>query len=267
MILMQTKYKGGDFMFNVFVVEDQKTMANIEKDILTYYEVGHDSFDMNLTVVTQDFENFCHNYVTESSSKNIYILDIDLKASINGLTLAKAIRQIDYQGYIIFLTSHTELASKSFDYHLKAINFIDKKKQNFQSLLNSTLDQILLENKAHLDSSKSLTFKYKQKMMHLLCDDILYIETHHTKRTLIIHTLTEHYTYHGTLKEIILLLPEYFIRCHKSFIINPSYITELDISEQQYMVLFSNNKFCYLSKKYISNPLRLLQLKEHYCHE
>jgi two-component system response regulator AgrA len=109
-----------------------------------------------------------------------------------------------------------------------------------------------------------ITFKYRQKITTLNCNDICYVETYHIKRTLVVHTKTEEHFYHGTLRDIMGELPNYFIRCHKSFILNPKHIKELDITFSQYMVLFTNNKSCMLSKKFIADPIRLLREKEDY---
>lgn len=249
-------------MYNIHIIEDQELYAQK----LTSLVQSFDNISFTIDRVTEtrtNFETFVSTNVKGSSSYNIYLMDVNLRTSINGFELAKAIRTTDFLGYIIFLTSHSEMATMSFDYHLKAINFIDKSDPDMNLKLKDTFKQIVFENKHH-HAEDVLIIKSRNKVIQLNCDDILYIETSHIKRTLYIHTTNHRYTYHGTLKEILVELPNNFKRCHKSFILNAKNMTELDISTHQYQVYFNQNKSCFISKKYIPNPLKLLKLKELY---
>ena len=49
-----------------------------------------------------------------SQNMGIFFLDIDLKSTMNGLTLAQKIRKIQPRCYIIFITSHSEMGFLTF---------------------------------------------------------------------------------------------------------------------------------------------------------
>lgn len=253
-----TAYKGG-IMINIYMLEDNEQMMTSLVRFLDRYDFGM----RKIHSIDHDFENFVSNHVKGSSNKNIYILDINLESSVNGLMIAKEIRKIDYLGYIIFLTSHMEMAPISYGYHLKAINFIDKSMMDYLMKLEETLDKIRIEMKGHEDEP-TLTFKNQDKICQVVLSDIIYIETTHKKRKLSIHTNEESYIYSGTLKQIIEELPAYFKRVHKSFLINANLISEIDISEQPYQIVFRNGARCDISKKFVSDPIGLLRMKAKY---
>lgn len=58
---------------------------------------------------------------------DVYLLDIEMP-QINGLELAKKIREMQENAYIIFITSHEKFALDSYDIGIKAYNYILKDK-------------------------------------------------------------------------------------------------------------------------------------------
>ena len=79
-------------------------------------------------------------------------------------------------------------------------------------------------------------------------DDIR-IETNALKRCLILHTATDTFTYHKSLKHILGILPDFFIQCHRCYIVNVNYIKKI---ESHHKVIFKRDKFCYVSEKYFA---------------
>lgn len=250
-------------MYNIYILEDNVRFRN---DVITFlggYAQNNKRFMINELITPEShYETFAQEHLKSSSITNIYIIDIDLKASINGLDIAKEIRQKDYLGYIIFLTSHTDLKSSTFDLYLKAISFIDKQ-EDFRQKLTETLNQISIETREK-PNHNTITFKHLGRLTCIHCDDILFVETSHIKRRLLIHTFSGHYEFSGTLKEILDKLPGYFVRCHKSYVLNPKHITEIDLSQALCTAYFKNSKTCAISKKYVKDTVQLLQLKELY---
>ena len=64
--------------------------------------------------------------IKETGEVGIYFLDIDLKTDMTGLTLAQEIRKYDPRGFIIFITTHSEMSYMTFIYKLEALDFILK---------------------------------------------------------------------------------------------------------------------------------------------
>ena len=60
------------------------------------------------------------------SDTGLYFLDIDFKDDIDGFELAKRIREVDPRAFLVFITSHADLAPLTFRYRLEAMDFIYK---------------------------------------------------------------------------------------------------------------------------------------------
>ena len=129
-----------------------------------------------------------------------------------------------------------------------------------------SLDRIVLEsisdntpiynpNRHSDDQLEVLAYSYKNTHYRIKYNDILYIETHGLKRYLLIHTLNEAYRCPMTLKELLVKLPNAFRRSHKSFIVNTSLINRVEIDPPQNKAHFVGNKYCFISKSYLSEIL------------
>ena len=94
-----------------------------------------------------------------SSHTGIYFLDINLNTDIDGLELAQKIREIDPRGFIVFITSHSEMASLTFQMKLEVLDYIIKdhpetlSDQIFQCLSNA------LKKYACIRDSRQKTFQ------------------------------------------------------------------------------------------------------------
>ena len=73
---------------------------------------------------------------------------------------------------------------------------------------------------------------------------------------LIFYTDTREYQIYSSLSKISELLPNNFIRCHKSYIININKITNIQASLNT--VLFEHDK-CYIGPKYKNNLMEVLE--------
>ena len=122
---------------------------------------------------------------------------------------------------IIFISLNQEHYSQA--YEVFAFNYILKPfdRERLYRVLDRAIDEIQRER------SHKIRFSYKSTLYSLDCRDILYIES---KDKLILFHQADGSTLqcYGKLDEIHKELPEQsFIRCHQSFIVNTSYITEM----------------------------------------
>lgn len=251
-------------IFDVFVFEDDVRFSESLRERLLAFDSSLDDFNIRtLNVVNSGFVNFISDIAQTSSKHHIYILDIDLHDSIDGLKLGQMIRRFDFDGYFIFLTSHTTMQSNIFNYRLKCLDFIDKCDELCFERLKANLTQICSEAHA-CDGSKSSSFKsfliyeYRHSSYKIDFDDIVYIETHGFKRYLVINTKDSSYPYPGSLKSIEAKLPGGFFRCHKSFILNKKHIERIEFTESHYIAHFKNGDSCLISKNYIDEISNLL---------
>lgn len=125
-------------MFNIIICDDQQNILNkldqfVKKAVQTL-NLQVDNFETYLN--PNNVINFSKTHYKEN---NIYFLDIDFgeeEKNYNGLNLAKKIRNLDSNAYIIFITSHIELSFHTFQLNLKVFDYINKATFNLKALCN-----------------------------------------------------------------------------------------------------------------------------------
>ena len=174
---------------------------------------------------------------TENSPYDLYILDIEMPG-MNGLKLAKSIREKDSRALFVFLTSYTRYMKDVFD--VVTFDFIEK------PISDEKLLQILERAATYLNiTSKHFSFVYRASRYSLKYDRILYIEK--KGRQALIHTFEDVYKTNMTLEEIWKQLnPKSFVHIHSSYIIN---LYNLDRKDNEIAIMRNGEKL-HITKGY-----------------
>ena len=174
---------------------------------------------------------------TENSPYDLYILDIEMPG-MNGLKLAKSIREKDSRALFVFLTSYTRYMKDVFD--VVTFDFIEK------PISDEKLLQILERAATYLNiTSQHFSFGYRASRYSLKYDRILYIEK--KGRQALIHTFEDLYKTNMTLEEIWKQLnPKSFVHIHSSYIIN---LYNLDRKDNEIAIMRNGEKL-HITKGY-----------------
>lgn len=174
---------------------------------------------------------------TENSPYDLYILDIEMPG-MNGLKLAKSIREKESRALFVFLTSYTRYMKDVFD--VVTFDFIEK------PISDEKLLQILERAATYLNiTSQHFSFGYRASRYSLKYDRILYIEK--KGRQALIHTFEDVYKTNMTLEEIWKQLnPKSFVHIHSSYIIN---LYNLDRKDNEIAIMRNGEKL-HITKGY-----------------
>ena len=174
---------------------------------------------------------------TENSPYDLYILDIEMPG-MNGLKLAKSIREKDSRALFVFLTSYTRYMKDVF--YVVTFDFIEK------PISDEKLLQILERAATYLNiTSQHFSFGYRASRYSLKYDRILYIEK--KGRQALIHTFEDVYKTNMTLEEIWKQLnPKSFVHIHSSYIIN---LYNLDRKDNEIAIMRNGEKL-HITKVY-----------------
>lgn len=148
---------------------------------------------------------------------DFFILDIEMD-EMNGVDLAKNIRERGILSPIVFLTSYKEYMEdvfqvQTFDYLLKPPS---------EDRMNQVLDKLI----QHIGKSENYFVFSINKVTHKIpTKEIVYFEK--DKRQVIIHTTNETYKPYMSTNQVNEQLDVDFVQIHSSFIINCSFIKEL----------------------------------------
>lgn len=169
---------------------------------------------------------------------SIYLLDIDMP-TIDGLALAKKIRNYNSTGLIIFITAYPQYMIDTFkvctfDFLIKPLDY-----ENFKRTIDRS-SQYLLRGKS------LFAFSIKNNNYSLHFSEIVYIEKMGRKAKL--HTDSETYEFYMSTKEIWARLDiDMFVNVHSSYIVNLSFIKSIIKDE----IILHNDKRIYISRNYI----------------
>jgi DNA-binding LytR/AlgR family response regulator len=227
-------------MLQIVICEDNKEfleqLANMIQSILDNNKIKGEI--LCTTANARDVE-----FAIASGKANTFFLDIDLKNSENGYTLAEKIRKNNPYAYIVFVTGHFEYVLQafkvySFDFLQKPITF---------EILEQCLQRIYDHYTVVSNDCKYIEVKSGASLYKIKIDNIVYIERF--KRDTIIYTKNSQITCHESLESLLKRLNDTnFVRCHKSFIASRQLITQIDQKER--IIVFETGQKCPLGRKY-----------------
>ena len=180
----------------------------------------------------------------KSTVTGLYFLDIDLQSEKNGIELAQEIRKYDPRGYIVFVTTHSEMAVLTFQYKVEAMDFIVKDEiETLPERICACIKNAEIKYKTQLDSSsRLLSVKVDKTSLILDQDDIVAITTCEDYHKIMIHTKHGVRQMSGSLKELIAVLNPAFCQCSRSAIVNMKHVVKYSREEA---LLTMDNKETY----------------------
>lgn len=162
-------------------------------------------------------EAFLFRY-EEESDFDILLLDIEME-KMNGVDLAKTVRQGDGLVQIIFITGYPDFMAEG--YEVSALHYLMK------PVSAGKLCAVLDKAAANLaKAERRLRVAYDGRTVFLPHSQILYIEAQ--RQYVLIHTPGETYRMKKSLAGILEELDEYFFQCQRSFCVNLSHVTQIN---------------------------------------
>ena len=241
-------------MLNIFLCEDNTKQRNTFSELINK-TILIENFDLSFPCETAN-PHILLEKAKHQTGTGLYFLDIDLQSDMNGLTLAQELRKIDPRGFIVFVTTHSEMSYMTFTYKVEAMDFIIK---DNPKELQARIHQCIIDAYSRYISrnnqiQKTFTITTSDKDFCVALKDILFFETSDNVHRVILHTVKRTIEFTGKLKNIEPLLDERFYRCHRSYLINRDHIKEIDLKER--IVIMSNDEICLASGKMLKQLLK-----------
>lgn len=191
-----------------------------------------------------------------TDSPNVFFLDIDLNAELNGLELASMIHEKIEDAYIVFLSQHVNLVFQSFK--VRPFDFLPKPVTKRE--LSDVLLEINSDNSSKHTKEKPgfLNIKIGSRIYIIPQNEIIYIEKFGNKCS--IHAKTKTVHCYQSLDSICDRLGNTaFIRCHKSYIVNQNCIKHIDLANME--ILLTDGQKCYVGGKYKKSVINQLRIR------
>ncbi|WP_314066417.1 LytTR family DNA-binding domain-containing protein [uncultured Vagococcus sp.] len=213
----------------IFILEDnfeqKEFLHRVINKIVTKNHISHSTI-VSTTSVSRLLEAIQFN-----GEYNIFFLDLNIKNdNMAGLEVAKQIRKVDDNSDIVIVSSHPNLALTSYQYMISVLSFIDKS-SDIDSFIKQ-IERCLLKYKETLQKSHQQTdwFFYESKFTDIRVpfNEIRYVTTLDGHR-IQIKTTSRDFQFYGILADIE-NNDQRLIRCHQSYIVNLTTISEIDKS-------------------------------------
>lgn len=208
---------------NILVTEDEsivrkdieRCLVNLGYNVIASADNGEDAIELAL-----------------KHKPDLALMDIMIKGDMNGIAAAEEIkRNLDIP--VVFLTAYADentlneaKLAEPHGYILKPFKDVDiqtaiemalhKHGKEQELKLESDFLRSLAEHKQDADV---IFVKNRSRLIRVKHEDLLFVEA--LKDYVVVHTRTESYTIHSTMKEVERKLDErLFVRVHRSYIVN-----------------------------------------------
>lgn len=223
-------------IYRIAICDDIKEFAHIiEEKIKNFFDRQGLRFRVDI------YENgFALLRGMENQPYDIIFLDMQMP-ELNGIETGKAIREVNKDVGIIFVTGHPGYALESykvhaFDYLLKPLS---------QVKMDRTLEDLLLIFEKQKEELKTVNFLENRMMKTIEMDQITYVEKEANR--LCIHCEKTQYLTNENLSEFLAKLDETkFVRTHQGYVVHLDHIHSI----QKDRVLLQNGVEVPISRKH-----------------
>lgn len=251
-------------MISVYLCDDNAEQLQFYKKKINDF-ILIEEYDMKIAATFQKPTLLLDELKENTPTNGIYFLDVDLKAEKDGIELASDIRLLDPRGFIIFITTHEEMAFKTFQYQVEALDYIIKDSADFLDQIHRCLKNIWNRN-IQQTKKQSITPQLKINasgtIRLLTSDSITFIEASSSSHKVKIHTSNETIELYGSLKEFYEKLDDLypispFIYSHKACLVNLNHIASINKKTKQ--ITFDDEATCSCSTRQYNTISKLLQ--------
>ena len=204
---------------SVFILEDDYVQRELLEAAVTDY-ITTEGYEAEIAISTDSPIDFLSCFEERPKKSNLYILDVNLNHEIDGIEVAKKIRERDFFGYIVFVTTYIEMSYLIFHNRIEALDYIIKVKA--QDVIKRVHECIKLAYDRCKETASEQTFFHVKSsigIQKIPVEDIMLFETSHVPHKLILHTKSDRIEFRGRLKDVMDASPDFF-RCHKAYVVN-----------------------------------------------
>lgn len=183
----------------------------------------------------------------ENNKVDVLFLDINLNSKITGCDIANVVRKNSKDTYIIFTTGHMEYVLMAYKY--KTFDYLPK------PITEERLEETFLRLVEDINTTPAKFIRLNNNKTIIKQDEINYIKKDGMK--LVFCTNSREYEIYSSFNKIKSCLPENFIRCHKSFVVNVKNISNIDSNKNT--IMFDHNDECFIGAKYKNDIMEVFK--------
>lgn len=203
---------------NILIVDDDSLICDlVEKYVVNYI----DKHESGREVSIEKLLSVQHmlTYLDKGIRPDVVFMDIKLN-KYNGIDVAIKLQEVDAGLPVVFITGYIEYAKDIFN--AKPFHFLVK------PIKQADMDNVMERLIKYIDRKEKplLTIKEKETTYFVNKEDIWYIEA--SFNNVLVHTSEKVYKTKQLFRDIEKQLEDMMIKCHRSYMINPSRIKKIE---------------------------------------
>jgi two-component system, LytTR family, response regulator LytT len=239
-------------MITIAICDDEEYFKNKILNLLKIYfsnkniDYEVDVFDSGMQLIK--LEDRVSNY-------DLIFLDIHMP-ELNGIEIAKRIRNYTQDTHIVFISSYLEYSLEG--YKVNAIRYLLKDGDEFELSFDECLDTIVTK----MDQAKiKQIFEFREGKREVQFDNIMYIESNLHKLTFYI--MEDEVVKYSMYEKLDIIEGKMqmgsFCRIHKSYLVNLKYIEDMQRSK---VILINGQELNTSKARYKDVLIQFLALKQ-----
>ncbi len=199
-------------MIHIAICDDEKYMLDNMKKIISQFFKRK-----NIKIIILQFLNG-EELLKYKEKIDILFLDIQMKnKDMNGMEIARKLRNHKFQGFLIFITVLKEMVFESFE--VQAYDYLVKPIE--EKRFEKTMERLLFSIQDNKEANLLIQKGYESNIIAF--NDIVFCEI--IDRKIYLHLVTSQVIdFYDKIENLETKLDSRFFKCHRSFLINLKYL-------------------------------------------
>lgn len=241
---------------NIVVCDDN---ANFLKQLITIIEnfafIEENSIKVAFSSTSPDE---LLQYIVSNQPVDCFFLDINFNGQMNGLEIAKVVREKYPLASIVFVSTHSELLQLTMKYKVEALDFIIK--DEMDSLTSNVTEVLVAAYEKYKKIGNDPVMRYFQLntggfIKNIKYDDILYFKSSGSSHKITLVSKNGFFEFYQSLEDIEKLSDQFF-RCHRGYIVNLDKVKLFN--KKKAVVVMENDEQCPVAHRRIKEFERVL---------
>ncbi len=234
-------------MFQIAICDDDKMFCESFRNCLEKIQ-SRMNVECNISIWHKGCELL--EYLANKNKVDLLFLDINLKES-SGVSIGRFIREelADFKIQLVYISYEQRYVMQLFE--TEPMDFLIKPIE--EEKVEKVLQRFL---KRQVSAKKIFTFKEEHGNVRIPYDSIWYFQSMNHK--VIVHCIEGQKEFYGKLTDVEDMAPDYFVRIHKSYLVNEHYVSRFHYDK----IILQNNQKLTISKSYRSAVQNRIGRKE-----
>jgi DNA-binding LytR/AlgR family response regulator len=220
-------------MLGIVISDDDRFTVSLSEGLINECIAAH-KLEAEIVCVTTNY-NEVGVFLKNNRAPYLYFLDIDFGGQkLNGVDVARRIKQIEPMSKIVFVTSHDEMALKVLKSGVEPFGFIEKRYERREMMADYTKYIRMAIGSPNMKQPDGASGEAGSISIPVGIDEYIDLDINRILYVEAIKTISHFVCYHSvdgsaisvrdTIENVLKRLGKGFMKSHRSVIVNTSYV-------------------------------------------